>query len=385
MHYSHHIGALCVALALSICSIGQIRADDAEKVGRVSQRLASPDLSTWTPWPMPLSVCFVHSTGLSKADFNTIKSWAITGLQQTWGRVHGVSFTDDCTATHVLNINLQHDLGGSWGNCGMGVDATCTINGSVADGIEPVKAIVVHEVGHALGMLHEHQRLDSELCPFEQGVLDGCTACINASPSCSPLPTCSAADYNTCFLTNITGNITLTADACGHAQSRINDRTPIPGARRLTVNEDPISIMNYCSGFNGRDLNPPVYDLAGYMPTVYDLLGLEMLYPVNRTYRIGCTNGIPGCFSTAVGAIVRLDGMITSEWTARGALDIGMRPTGVGTYGSSISASSIPAGQSNFTYQFIAPRGEILTGAGTITKSNSMHSALVVSIFAATL
>ncbi len=386
MRFLPGVGILCVILAVNFGGSGALGAGNDETSGSITPRSIAVDVSKWTAWAMPLSVCFTRdSSSLNLSDYNTLTRWAIDSLRDTWAMVGGVSFNQSCSSAQNLKITLQSKPDGLWGTCGTGIGATCTINASVADGVDLVKATVIHEVGHALGLLHEHQRIDAMLCSFEQDVLNGCTSCISDSPSCTPLPTCDAADYNACFLRNVTNSQALTTKQCDLARMRIADRTFIPSARRLTAGEDRMSIMNYCSGINGRDLNPPLYDHARFMPTAYDFLGLEMLYPANVKYRVGCTNITNGCFSTGDGAIVRSNGALTSEWVARGAFDVPMRPYGSGNYATTVPSSSLPAGASIFSYQFIAPHQQILTGAGNVTKSNAAHTALVISIFAAML
>ena len=91
------------------------------------------------------------------------------------------------------------------------------------------------------------------------------------------------------------------------AQFRVNDRVPITTGRVLTK-FDPRSIMNYCSGPDGR--TEPV-------PTAYDMLGMEMLYAINRTYGLGW--GV-GCFVTTSGLVTSTTGSIVSEWIGSGSV-----------------------------------------------------------------
>jgi hypothetical protein len=358
--------AVCALSVLGGCS-SEAQWEDDQRLGQAEQPSAAHSLNAWTAWPMPLSLCFTRAAGLSIPDFNTMKSWVTAGLGETWGQVPGMGFVEGCTAG-AMGITLQH--GDAFGFCGTGQGASCTISGRVSDGSERLKATAVHEVGHGLGLLHEHQRVDAgPLCPGEQAILDACQACAGSSSSCSPAPKCPAWAFNGCFFGNVTMPQTLSTDQCWAAKGRVADRVPISGAELLTV-PDPRSIMSYCAVPNGRDPDD-------YMPTQYDLLGMEMLYPADRDYRMGCASG---CFATSSGVIVRSDGAVTSEWTARGALDVEMLTDfwfPFGPWTTTIPAQDLPSGTAEFVYGFVDPRAGILSGSGIATKSNAMHAALL--------
>ncbi len=145
---------------------------------------------------------------------------------------------------------------------------------------------------------------------------------------------------------------------------RIIDRTPDVKAEPLTA-YDGTSIMDYCNVENGRDP-------SDFRPNALDLLGAEMLYADNRTYPLGCTRG---CFHNATGLIVRSDGVLTSPWTQRGAINI-LLQSGSPTQ----SAGSLPNGTSSLTLRFFDPRGTLRTASGTVTKSNGLHAAVVSTL-----
>jgi len=302
---------------------------------------------------------------------STLKTWVFDALARSWGQVPGLSFVDagDCSsATNpAIRLNLQNSPG-IFGHCGP-IATDCLIAGPESSFLTPqtqtdVRQAVVHELGHGLGLAHEHQMPGRDpLCAVEQAIYEGCKTCVGGS--------CSSADFLACFLYSPSTNpANLTADQMALAQARIDGRSIDANATVLTL-YDPISVMNYCSAANGRDT-------SSFIPTLLDLLGMEMLYPSNRTYPVGCWNG---CVLTASGAIVRTDGSVTSDWTSRGATEIFMRRSGSTTDELSVSASLLPDGSSTFSYTFKDPRGTEFNGSGTVVKSNSVHTAVVMNLF----
>jgi hypothetical protein len=163
--------------------------------------------------------------------------------------------------------------------------------------------------------------------------------------------------------------VTLTKPQRDLAQSGINQHVTLTAVTLLT-SYDPRSVMGYCSEVNGRhhdDMWPPPRDL----------LGVEMMYRVpNRTYLVGCGDN---CLYSGDGVVLRADGEITSEWTARGGVGISVKS---GTFlGDFMPASALPAGSSNFAYTFTYGRQEVaLPGAGVVTKDDGLHTALAAHL-----
>lgn len=366
-----------LAVIASVCSHADTGEKNTLEVGEKQPlEAAAYPLGDWSRRPMPLQICTEkneNNGSLSERVYSTWKTWVFDALAATWGRVPGISFKNvgECSSATSVDMKITLIRGGGSGTCGGGV-GDCTVSGmSDASGTDgnvstiaeaDLKRTTVHEVGHGLGLLHEHQMPGRPpLCPFEQSVLDGCTRCINNNP-------CAAADFNNCFLDSKTSSQTLTADQRNVAQSRINDRTVISNAPVLTT-YDPMSIMNYCAGVNGRQA-------GDYQPTRLDLLGMEMLYPSDRTYPIGCD---VNCFYSSDGVIVRSDGAITSDWTARGSVNVTMQWGSI--VGRAVAAAALPNGTSTVTYTFKEPRGtSIMRGSGTVSKSDSLHAAIISSV-----
>jgi hypothetical protein len=290
-------------------------------------------------------------------------------LNATWGTIPGVTFTDvgECAgAAFDMSVTFTNDAFG--GSCGRGV-GNCAVNGPdmdvSANAQSTIQGVAVHEIGHGMGLLHEHQMPGAPpLCPYEKGILDSCRSCIAASDMGTP---CAVSHYKGCFGKTIVIAHILDGNERATAQRYIDDRATVSDAKVLTT-YDPLSIMDYCNYTNGRDR-------TDFTATALDRLGMEMLYPSTRTYGIGCGGG---CLYSGDGVILRSNGAITSEWAARGAAGITM--TWGAFVGASIPASLLPSDRSSLTYTFPEPRGTTRTGSGYVNKTDSLHGAIVSSL-----
>jgi hypothetical protein len=102
-----------------------------------------------------------------------------------------------------------------------------------------------------------------------------------------------------------------------------------------------------------------------------------MLYAINRSYGMACQDS---CLSTSNALLVRTDGLVTHEWTARGALSVLYTPDGnVSRGGASLITSGYPAGLFTLTYTFVPPRDPQRSGGATINRDDSLHTALLAA------
>jgi choice-of-anchor A domain-containing protein len=128
--------------------------------------------------------------------------------------------------------------------------------------------ITLHEVGHGLGMMHEHKR----------GVRDATGKLVHIPEVCYDIVQAYLADPTNGNLTPEEGDYWVTA-------------------------YDPLSVLNYCAP------RPNVL-------TALDRLGIEMTYPKPDPLPVVCSHG---CIKRANGSLVlRENGLFTNDWQARG-------------------------------------------------------------------
>lgn len=307
MSHRHQASIPLVALA-ALSGCGDLRPEPVSETApltRVSGALAaySGSFTLWDTQNNVVNICWV-TAGLA-----TEKNQVRDGVNAAWGAFSGLTFnwpanpgTDVCptvpgqpTKVPSNYMPIQINVAGSYGgqcNAGVGARLSQTTCGNTATECEcflntgfnepnPTAALIaaaLHEIGHGLGLPHEHQRVDRPS--------DIQATCVDPNP-----------DPN-----KWTDNGNYTVD------STYRLLTPYDGLK---------SIMSYCRDWdeNGRADVPPFLDLSAM-----DELGIEMLYPKS----LGRRPTLPGAMTNAGGsqAIVRSDQTysVMPDWVARGGL-----------------------------------------------------------------
>jgi hypothetical protein len=365
-------------LLMSACG-GEAIEDSGEtaSLGVNTEAATAFGLSKWSRRPMPAKFCTKLDNSkatnqnfkLSLDTYNTIRWWVIDALQETWAQAPGVTFVDMGTCLEgSLDITIALTAADPTapyddrnGRCGYGT-GQCTVwayDGDFSeDSLTKIKAIVVHEVGHGLGLIHEHQMPGGSPCATVTVQLAACISCQDG--------TCPPSDYDNCLHPDVpsTANpMHLDSGEIAYAKDKVANLSPDTSARPLTP-YDGLSVMDYCAGENGRDP-------TDYMPTRLDLLGMEMLYPDNRSYPVGCGTA---CLYSSDGVIVRTGSTVTSDWTARGGV-------GIKLVGGATSFTIPPGidGDGTVSLNFVDPRGTTRVASRPMHKSAGLYAAVVLA------
>jgi len=462
MRHSHHIGALYAALVTGICSVGHIWAEGVNRTTRSIHVVGNGHKASVTflfvaiammfllihsvagaatagvgPARAPrdattgkyeINVCFWNTTTtptLMQAVLEaSLMQTASDVLAKTWEAFSGIDFhfRYNCQAVidaqaaqnalkNWITIKLvaSHNPGGGTQpgyGARLGDDPQVQVlieyekDPTSARYLENFKSVVVHEVGHALSLIHEHARSDWPGRSLGMWTNTGCTSNVtNPAPNTnrdawncdhhdtyagifndpfgSPLICCVGNNVVDCSTPGaIGGNIYHTVDSGFHA-----------------VPVDPASIMApWKCDPDRRAHTPPHSDKPDYWALSYlDLLGIEIIYPFSFVRSIRGRNG----FVVQNGIVVRNDDTLLTDWHFRGALTSVYKTTPEWAYSgksktanslnvSSVGSSGIHNVSVKFEDMFSDNRTHDRVHSGTtqIVINNALHTALIMVGFA---
>jgi hypothetical protein len=316
------------------------------------------------------------------------RALAVTALTNTWDAFSGIDFVFKGDCGDNLKRNLPWELGtldetflsiklepGNPGGSTVGgkggrhsddpwVQVKIWYDGKM----ENFDALVVHEVGHALTLIHEHGRSDWP------GRAEGIWT--NPPPAAN-----TTHDRWNCDRHNT--NAAFFNDPAGYNLNGVLGYHP-EGSGYLVLPVDPASIMSpWNCDPNRRAVTPPNSNFPNYWKISYfDALGIEIIYPFSFVRSIRGRNGIV----IQDGIVVRGDDTLLTDWHFRGALTGVYKTTPVWTYGGTtkttneLSVSNVgTSGTYSVSVKFQDAFSRNHSGTTSVVVNNSTHTALVMA------
>jgi hypothetical protein len=320
--------SLMAAVALTACGDAEHgqnlgNADPArEDVATIEQASAGYDSSVQL-WPNVVNVCLMNPN-TPPADRAVMQA----ALANSWQVNSGLTFNwlGDCplgsTNPNVMPISyiMPQNGGQGGGKCNPGrggaripagecqaaagcqcyfIDYHFLDSDPNFDGTRALSSIIIHEVGHGLGVPHEHQRADRPAYVGNNG-----QGSVAGEPQRCPDPSAATCCPDQLNLTN---------------KWTTNDNfLKLPNLKLLTLYDAKFSVMSYCRDVDGNGLPGDVNGTSYF--SGQDALGIEMMYPKS----FGRKPVMVGGFGDGAGSqyVVRSDTPVglRVDWVARGAM-----------------------------------------------------------------
>lgn len=156
------VGNICQAItgATDLVRLAQAKTSNLRTRGRQLGNVYRPSIENQQASQWPLGrVCYVMAPDVNRD--------RIRSAMENWTAYTGMTFQDcqderDCCASCGQYVNFQKGEG-CWSYVGRQPESTCGFGGqtlSVAS--ECSEGNIMHEIGHAVGLLHEHTRRDRD-------------------------------------------------------------------------------------------------------------------------------------------------------------------------------------------------------------------------------